>query len=514
MLAGLRWRSWFKQSALLLALTLLAVLVHGYHLGLEDQAIYLPAIKKNLNPALYPQGAEFFLAQTRATIFGELVAVSVRVTHLPLDIVIFLWQVCAIFLILWACLRLSRKLFRASWAQWSGVVMAAVMLTLPVTGTGLYIVDQYLHPRALATALLLFMLGEVFLPPSGDRKFLRAACWIIPAALLHVQMASYGALLAVFFLLPGRWFAGKFNFKGQEQGAIASLLLPIFSLMRRPSAAWLEAARTRHIHYLLQWRWYEWLGIFAPLALLAWFSKLESCPGGENPGDPQLSDVCRRLVGFGAFIFLVAAMVTMPPGFERLTPFQPMRGYHLLYVFFVLIVGGLAGQFILQRHSWRWLVLYVPLSLAMFYVQRQLLPSSPHIELPGAAPRNPWLKAFAWIKNTQNTPIDAYFALDPHYLELPQEDEHGFRALGERSMMADYVKDSGVVLLFPPLADEWQREVRARDGWERFQAGDFRRLRDTFGVTWVVLEDSNAALAASELTCPYKNELVRVCRID
>jgi hypothetical protein len=509
MLAGLRWRSWFKQSALLLALTLFAVLVQGYHLGLEDQAIYLPAIKKNLNPALYPQGAEFFLAQTRATILGELVALSVRTAHLPLDTVIFLWQVCAIFLILWACLRLSRKLFSSPWAQWSGVVMVGVMLTLPVTGTGLYIVDQYLHPRALATALLLFMLGEVL-----DGRYLRAGLWIIPAALLHVQMAFYGVLLAIFFLLPDRWFAAKPNIEQQGQGAIAGLLLPIFSLMRRPSPSWLEAARTRHIHYLLQWRWYEWLGIFAPVALLAWFSKLEGCPAGENPGDSQLSDVCRRLVAFGIFIFVVAAIVTMPPGFERFTPFQPMRGYHLLYVFFVLIVGGLAGQFILQRHPWRWLLLFVPLSLTMFYVQRQLLPSSPHIELPGAAPRNPWLKAFAWIKNTQNTPIDAYFALDPHYLELQAEDEHGFRALAERSMMADYVKDSGVVLLFPALADEWQREVRARDGWDRFQAADFRRLRDTFGVTWVVLENSNFSFAAGEIACPYKNELVRVCRID
>lgn len=513
MVAGLRSRSWLQQSTplFLLALTLFAVLVQGYHLGLEDQAIYLPAIKRNLNPALYPRGPEFFLAQTRATIFAPLVAFSVRATHLPLDLAIFLWQLCAIFLILLACLRLSRRLFSSASAQWSGTVMVAVMLTLPVTGTGLYIADQYLHPRALATAALVFMLCDVL-----DKRYLRAILWAIAAAFLHVQMAFYGVLLAVFFLLPDGWFAARSGLGEQAKApnSVATLVLPIFSLMRQPSPAWMEAARTRHIHYLLQWPWYEWLGIFAPPALLGWFSKIEIGPPNENPANSLLSKVCRRLMVFGAFIFAVAAVVTMPARFERFTPVQPMRGYHLLYLFFVLIAGGLLGQFILKRHLWRWLLLFVPLSFTMFYAQRQLLPSSSRIEFPGVAPRNPWLKAFAWIKDPQNTPVDAYFALDPYYLERAEEDQHGFRALAERSMMADYVKDSGVVLLFPDIAGEWQREVRARDGWERSRAADFRRLRDTFGVTWVVLENSRLSPAANELTCPYKNELVRVCRID
>jgi len=44
----------------LLFLTAAAVLIHGYHLGVEDQTIYLPAIKKILDPSLYPRDAEFF----------------------------------------------------------------------------------------------------------------------------------------------------------------------------------------------------------------------------------------------------------------------------------------------------------------------------------------------------------------------------------------------------------------------------------------------------------------------
>jgi len=81
----------------LLALTALALAVHGYHLAVEDAAIYVPAIKQHLNPALYPFNAEFFLVQTRPMLFDELVAWSIKLTHLPFNWAIFLWHVLTFF---------------------------------------------------------------------------------------------------------------------------------------------------------------------------------------------------------------------------------------------------------------------------------------------------------------------------------------------------------------------------------------------------------------------------------
>src|SRR5437764_1618738 len=84
----------------ILFLTAAAVLIHGYHLGVEDQTIYLPAIKKILDPALYPRDAEFFLAQTRPTIFPQILAATVRATHVSIESAVFGWQIFSIFLIL------------------------------------------------------------------------------------------------------------------------------------------------------------------------------------------------------------------------------------------------------------------------------------------------------------------------------------------------------------------------------------------------------------------------------
>src|SRR6266516_117267 len=69
---------------LLASLTVFAFLIMGYHPGLEDDAFYLAAIKRNLNPVLFSHDSEFFRLQFQATIFDKLIALSVRLSHLPL----------------------------------------------------------------------------------------------------------------------------------------------------------------------------------------------------------------------------------------------------------------------------------------------------------------------------------------------------------------------------------------------------------------------------------------------
>ena len=149
----------------------------------------------------------------------------------------------------------------------------------------------------------------------------------------------------------------------------------------------------------------------------------------------------------------------------------------------------------------------------MFYAQRQMYPSTVHLELPQPllrykAPRNNWVDAFRWI--SRNTPVDSQFALDPRYMELPGEDYHGFRALAERSVLADEIKDAGMVARVPRLAPRWLREVEAQNRWRTFQRSDFLRLKQEFGVDWVVLQ----APAVDGLPCPYRNSQVLVCRVE
>jgi hypothetical protein len=227
----------------------------------------------------------------------------------------------------------------------------------------------------------------------------------------------------------------------------------------------------------------------------------------------------------GVFQLAVALVMVLPPALERLRPLQPMRYLHLLYVLMTLLGGCFVGEYLLRNHRWRWAVLFVPAALGMFVAQRATYPASPHIELPGIIhSSNPWLAAFDWIR--ENTPEDAYFAIGPDYLNRPSEDSHGFRALALRSVLADNGKDSAVATQVPRLATRWQREVAAqgpdpatdssagrssaRAEWQHITGGDLLRLKDQFGVNWVILERPTAVA----LDCPYRNAMLEVCRIE
>jgi hypothetical protein len=478
-----RQRSAWRDIAALLLLTLAAIAIAGYHPGCEDDSVYLSAIKRDLAPALYPHDADFFALQLQATVFDKAVAGLIRVSHLGAGSVILALHALTIFCLLWGCLAVGRKCFREACAQWAGVTLVAVLLTLPVAGTALYLVDQNLHPRAMATAAILAAVLAVL-----DRKWIWAGALLVLALVLHPMMGCYGISFC-FFLA---W----------KSEPAALLLLPLGWVFQPVSGAWRAAAETRRYYFLSRWEWYEWLGVFGPLALLWWFRWI-----GLRDRNPALARVAARLTLYGVFQLVVAVAILASPGLERMRSFQPMRFLHLLYFLFVLLAGGLLGQNLLRARWLRWAALFAPLAAAMFYVQRQTYPASAHLELPGAAVSNSWLRAFRWISH--NTPLTSLFAIGPHYMERPGEDYHSFRALAERSVLADITKDASVVTQVPSLAPLWLEQVQAQSGWEHFGPQDFERLHSRFGVDWVMVEQPGVA----GLDCPYQNQAVKVCRI-
>jgi hypothetical protein len=490
-----------KNLARLLGLTALAMLVQGYHPGLEDDAYYLAAIKHNLNPALFPHDADFFQVLFQATIFDKLIAFFIRFTHIPLAWGIFLWQCAAIFLVLWGCWRIARRCFDETYEQWAAVALVAALLTLPVSGSGLSLTDQHLHPRALATALILAAIVAVL-----DGRRVLAGVLLLLAFPLHLNMTPFGVSYCVFLMWnPQMWNPKKPGHQAEHPptAALAVLLVPLGWLFEPSSEAWRQAEATRDFYFLSRWHWYEWLGVVGPLALLWWFRSL-----ALGRRSAVMARVAERMVFFGVFQLAVALILMLPPRLERLRSLEPMRFLHLVYVMFVLLSGGLLARYLLKKSVLRWLLLFVPLCAGMFYAQRQLYPGTVHLELPGRPSGNDWVEAFRWISH--NTPVDSYFALDPRYMEMPGEDYHGFRALAERSVLADALKDPCIVVRVPSLGPRWLREMNAQNGWRDFQKPDFLRLNSQLGVDWVVL--TNPAVAG--MTCPYHNNRVSVCRLD
>src|SRR5450755_1229989 len=109
------------RISLILAITLVSILVHGYHMGTDDAAIYAPGIEKAADPSLFPFGSEFFMHHARLSLFPHLVAAVTGLTRLPLEWSMMVWFAFAQFLLLWAAYDLPRECFRSERARWAGV---------------------------------------------------------------------------------------------------------------------------------------------------------------------------------------------------------------------------------------------------------------------------------------------------------------------------------------------------------------------------------------------------------
>jgi hypothetical protein len=89
-------------------------------------------------------------------------------------------------------------------------------------------------------------------------------------------------------------------------------------------------------------------------------------------------------------------------------------------------------------------------------------------------------------------------------------DLHGFRALAERSVLADQEKDGGAASVFPDLAEAWKEQSEAQSDWAHISADRLQRLRKRYGVGWVLLDNLSPL---DGLICPYSNGELRVCKI-
>jgi len=492
-------RTWLRDVLALSFLALSAILLQGYHYGFEDQAIWLPAIKKSLDPSLYPRDSIFFLAQTRFSFFPQIMASFIKFTSLPIDVSIFLGHLFSIFLVLLACLKLARLCFPHPLAQWAAVATIWVARLTPIAGPHLNLMDRYLHPRDLATGLLLLALVAVL------RRSFTALLWIALAAAFHPTMAIFGA----FHLAIQAWQQlSKLVIRLLGAFAALMLLVSVYYFKPLPNPAWHEILSTRPYLFPLKWPWYFWICTAAVFATLLWIAGI-----ARKRELPVVQHLSRRILISGVIGIAGAFLITTVPAFERFIPAEPMRTLHLVYFLLVFLGGGLLGEAVLQSHPLRWFAFLFSIAAIFFIGNKIVYSSSPYIEVPGQLPRNDWVAAFDWIR--RNTPTDALFALDPSYMTRPGEDHHGFRAFAEHSMLADWVKDRSVSALEPQLAIRWREEESAIANWQHFTLDDLLLLKQNHGVSWVVLERAAnpSAQAAASLSCPYSNSAVLVCKL-
>ena len=484
-----------KRAGLLLLLTLFAVLVNGYHYSADDGAIFLPEIVQHIHPELYPANDAFFHAHGSLSSFPIFASVLARCFHGSVPVSVFVLHFICVFVVLAAALRLAEHMFRSARAAWAAVCLLAGVLTLFVAGTSIPIMDPYFTARTLSTPLTLLALTSAV-----SRKWLLATATLLLCFAVHPLMAVFATMLIGSYAAIA--IKAPLPHSIREYASAMPAMLPLGFSWGRVPEPYRQTMVSRTFFFAGRWTAIEWAGVLIPLALffLFWRVPLKATR-------PVLGKLCGAAFLCGSLATASFLVLSLSPDLESLVRLQPMRAFQLIYIVMFLMVGGFIGEYLLRAHRWRWALLLIALGAMDVAIDHATYPSSAHVEWPLVTSPNEWVQGFNWIES--NTPPDALFALPPDYLKAPGEDMHGFRGIAERSALADDIKDSGVVSMFPALAPEWKKQVDAQAGWNSFKPADFHRLSQQYNVTWVVVQVSQS----EGLDCRYHNASIAVCHI-
>ncbi|MGA7708514.1 MAG: hypothetical protein WCD77_12055, partial [Acidobacteriaceae bacterium] len=141
------WNSLQRPAVFVSGLTVLALLIQGYHPFVDDAAIYIAGIEKVIHPSLFPVHAEYVLPHLKHSLFSLALGWLVRGLHIPLRYALFTSYVASLWMMVFACWRLSQLLFSSSRGRAGAMLLMTATLTLPVAGSAIFILDPYLTAR-------------------------------------------------------------------------------------------------------------------------------------------------------------------------------------------------------------------------------------------------------------------------------------------------------------------------------------------------------------------------------
>jgi hypothetical protein len=255
----------------------------GYRYGASDQALYIPAVVRHLEPADFPRDAPLIDSQARLMVIDELVAGVVRVTGLSLQHLFFGLYIFTLLLLLAAASRIAGRLYRTRWA--AVALGAALTLRHAIAKTGTNTLEGYFHPRQLAFALGLFAVA-FFL----ERRERPSLVLLALAAAVHPTTAAwFGVWLGVaLWLARPAWRIGLTAAAVAAAGAVVVVTRgSTGGHFSRMDAAWLAVIADRDYLFPAAWPLDAWLTnlITIPVIVLCWRARARAglTVAGETP---------------------------------------------------------------------------------------------------------------------------------------------------------------------------------------------------------------------------------------
>src|SRR5438874_2881365 len=256
----------------------------GYRYGASDQALYIPAILRHLEPQAFPRDAALIDTQARLMLNDDLIAAAARITHASLPHLFLALYIAGLALLCGAAARFGARMYRTRSAV--AALLAALTLRHAIAKTGANTLEGYFHPRQVA-----FAFGILAAAAFLDRKDRSAILLLACAAAMHTTVAVWFSIwLGVAF-----WF-GRPRARRLLTCLVAMIVVGLAVAVAtgaavgrfgRMDADWLAVIADTDYLFPLDWPVNVWVTnlVTVPIVLLCWRARIrmQRAIAGETP---------------------------------------------------------------------------------------------------------------------------------------------------------------------------------------------------------------------------------------
>jgi len=494
-----------RRSALTLLLACVAFTVlvtansGGYRYGVADQAFYIPAVLRHLDPALFPRDRALIDGQSRLLVLDEIAAWLVTHTGVSLPVVFLAGYVATTLIMAAASWLLARRFGLGRVTSLAFVL--ALTLRHQVLGTGVNTFEGHFHPRVLAFALGLGAVAAI-----TGRRLAAALTLVGLAVLVHPTTGGWFAVWTSVAWVAMTRRGDRLRLRALPLVVLAGLVgvLSVWAgllvnPLERMDPAWTAAFAWKDYLFIGDWSATTWLANALIVSLIpagyAWRRRAGVSVAGEGA------------IVAGCLVLVAAFLASLPLAWARVAlalQLQPSRvlwaaeTLALLYaVWAVSEAGGprLAGSAAngggggggggggATRRAWALACVLALASIGRGYYGLEVEHPERTLVRVDLQEDLPWIGALRWARD--HTAPAAHVLADPAHAW-----KYGVsvRVGAERDVFLEEVKDAAIALYARATATRVVGRTQALGVFETLDEDRARALAQEFDLDYLISE--------------------------
>jgi hypothetical protein len=480
----------------------------GYRYGAADQAFYIPAILRHLDPALFPRDAALIDSQSRLFVLDEIVAWLTSSTGVGLPWWFLTGYLASLGALYAALILLGRSIASSNWTIAAFVALSTLKHRIAKTGANT--LEGHFHPRQLAFAIGLLAVAAVL-----RRRPALALAAVALSGLIHPTTALwFGAWVGVALVVSEpRWRPTLLVAGALAVAAAAGVLMAGFLPTTRMDAAWIATLADKDYIFPDEWSAGTWaINLAYPLVIgLTYLYRRRL--GLTTAAEAGVVAGCLALVlAFAASLPFIAAKIAAFVQLQCSRVFWMADTLAMLYVAWWLCEAWRASHGASRAAAGDSprapagpvaiaLVLAVVAAVRGSYVLLVEHPGRPLVQ--ATLPADDWGDVSDWIKRSM--PAGAHVLADPGHAW-----KYGFsvRVSAARDVLLEDVKDGSIAM--------YDRAVALRVAERRAAIGDFAALTPSGVQALASRYDLDCLISERTLPLPelYRNTRFRVYRLQ